>query len=367
MTAPFKILATEGSARSGVFTTAHGSFETPAFMPVGTQATVKGVTAEQLTALGAQIVLSNTYHLHLRPGDELIRSIGGLHRFMGWNGPILTDSGGFQVFSLAKLRKVTRDGVKFQSHLDGTPCFLSPERVIEIQTNLGVDIMMILDECLGYPATEDQAAESTELTHYWAERARAVKPENGSFMFGIVQGGMYPKLREESARGLIGLNFDGYAIGGLSVGEPIPLMYDLTESTTALLPNDRVRYLMGVGTPRDLVECVYRGIDMFDCVIPTRSGRFGRLFTETGFINIRNKEFRSDLSPVDSECDCYTCQGFSRAYLSHLTHAEEVLAVTLASIHNLRFYQRLMGRIRDSIKQGSFLSFRENFLAKHCY
>lgn len=350
-----------------MFTTMHGSFETPAFMPVGTQATVKGVTTDRLEELGAQIILANTYHLHLRPGDELIGELGGLHRFMGWSGPILTDSGGFQVFSLAKLRKVTREGVKFQSHLDGSPCFLSPEKAVEIQTNLGVDIMMILDECLAYPATEDAAARSLELTQHWAERSRAVKPENGSMMFGIVQGGMFPKLREESARGLVGLNFNGYAIGGLSVGEPIPLMYELTESTTALLPADKVRYLMGVGTPRDLVECVYRGIDMFDCVIPTRSGRFGRLYTEDGFLNIRNREFRTDPGPIDSECDCYTCRGFSRAYLAHLTHAEEVLAVTLASIHNLRFYQRLMGRIRDSIRQSSFTSFRENFLAKHRY
>lgn len=359
----FSINATAGRARRGVFHTAHGSFETPAFMPVGTQGTVKAVTPAQLQELGAQIVLSNTYHLHLRPGDELIRDLGGLHRFMGWSGPILTDSGGYQVFSLAKLRKITEQGVSFQSHLDGAPVLFTPERVVQIQENLGVDIMMVLDECLPYPATREEAEQSLALTLRWAERSQRARTQRERVLaFGIVQGGMYPELRQRAAAELVAMNFDGYAIGGLSVGEPTALMAEMTDVATRVLPEDRVRYLMGVGTPQDIVRSVGLGIDMFDCVIPTRSARFGRLYVGKGYINIRNKQYRADPLPIEEGCDCYACANFSRAYVSHLIHADEILGAQLASLHNLRFYQRLVAQIRHKISDGSFEAFAEDFL-----
>jgi len=360
----FDVIATSGDARRGRFTTKlHGSFETPGFMPVGTQATVKGVTPEQLRALGAEIVLSNTYHLHLRPGDEAIREFGGIHKFMSWSGPILTDSGGYQIFSLTKLRKLSDEGVTFQSHIDGRKISLTPEKVVEIQENLGVDIMMVLDECLGYPAERSDVLRSLELTTKWAKRARAAKKREGTSIFGIVQGGMYPEYRKEACERLIEIGFDGYAVGGLSVGEPPAMMYELTEATTPYLPKDKIRYLMGVGTPEDLVNGVARGIDLFDCVIPTRSARFGRLYTSTGSINIRNATFRRDDSPIDPKCDCYTCQNFTKAYLSHLIHAGEALSVTLTSIHNLHFYQNLVKAMRKAISEGTFQSFQKEFLS----
>ena len=361
----FDVLAEDGLARTGVFQTAHGSFETPAFMPVGTQGTVKGVTPRELRELNAQIILSNTYHLELRPGSELIRDLGGLHRFMGWDGPILTDSGGYQVFSLAKLRKLSERGVEFQSHLDGGKVFFTPERVIEIQENLGVDIMMVLDECLPFPSTAEAADRSLELTLRWAERSLAARKRPECLMFGIVQGGMHADLRAKACERLCAMPFDGYAIGGLSVGEPPSVMLEVAGLSASKLPREKIRYLMGVGTPTDLVQAVALGIDLFDCVIPTRSGRFGRLFTAAGPINIRNQQFRADSQPIEPGCDCYSCRNFSRAYISHLTHTKEILASELASLHNLRFYQRLMERIRLSIKSGSFSRFYQDFLSHY--
>ena len=358
----FNVNIAENLARTGVYQTTHGAFETPAFMPVGTQATVKGLGPKELKELGAQILLSNTYHLHLRPGDELIRDLGGLHKFMAWDGPILTDSGGYQVFSLAKLRKLSDEGVSFQSHLDGSKINLTPERVVEIQENLGVDIAMVLDECLAYPAEEAEARKSLELTMSWAKRSLAAKRSDSMSLFGIVQGGMFEHLRKEACERLVEIGFAGYAIGGLSVGEPINLMREMTELSCAVLPQNKVRYLMGVGTPTDLLESVALGVDMFDCVIPTRSARFGRLYTSEGYINIKNSEFRSDESPIEENCDCYTCQNFSKAYISHLTHAGEILAASLSSIHNLRFYQRLMENMRSAIKEQRFNEFAKDFL-----
>ena len=361
----FDILAREGRARTGVCSTAHGAFETPAFMPVGTQGTVKGCTPAQLKELGAQILLSNTYHLHLRPGDELIRDLGGLHKFMNWPGPILTDSGGYQVFSLAKLRKLDADGVSFQSHIDGSPVRFTPESVIRIQENLGVDIMMVLDECLSFPSTFEAAAQSLAITNAWAERSQSARTRAECAAFGIVQGGMHPELRIKACTELAKMNFEGYAIGGLSVGEPVPLMLEIAGLSAEALPENKPRYLMGVGTPRDLVQAVGLGIDMFDCVIPTRSARFGRLYTQTGYINIRNQSFRRDENAIDMGCDCYVCRNFSRAYISHLIHAKEMLGSQLATLHNLRFYQRLMGDMRSAIKAGTFLKFSQSFLSIH--
>jgi queuine tRNA-ribosyltransferase len=359
----FSIQAKDGKARKGKFVTAHGTFNTPAFMPVGTQGTVKGMTPKSLRDIGAEIILSNTYHLHLRPGDELIKRLGGLHSFMGWDGPILTDSGGFQVFSLASLRNLAAQGVTFRSHIDGAMVEFTPEKVVLIQENLGVDIMMVLDECLGYPAQKDAAERSLELTMKWAERSQAARARAETLAFGIVQGGMFEDLREQSATGLSAVNFDGYAIGGLSVGEPRELMDRMTEVSTSHLPENKIRYLMGVGTPSDIVSAVGMGVDLFDCVIPTRSARFGRLFTPEKFINIRNEAFKEDTGPIDPTCDCYTCSNFSRAYLSHLMRSKEALFVELASIHNLRFYEHLMQRIQEAIVQGNYQDFAQEFLS----
>ncbi len=360
----FEVLACEGRARAGRFFTGHGAFETPAFMPVGTQGTVKGVTPRELTDLGAEIVLSNSYHLHVRPGERLIAELGGLHSFMGWTGPILTDSGGFQVFSLSSLRKFTDTGVTFRSHVDGALIEFTPERVIEIQQTLGVDIAMVLDECLAYPASAAQALASWKRTLRWAERSLAARTANGMLLFGIAQGGMYEDLRVQSAAELSALPFDGYAIGGLSVGEPTGLMRQMLQASARALPEAKLHYLMGVGTPSDIVEAVSEGIDLFDCVMPTRSARFGRLYTEEGFINIRNQTFRRDPRPVEPNCSCYSCRNFSRAYLAHLIHAQEALFVVLSSIHNLHFYQRLMKDIRNAIKRGGFTEFKDKLLGK---
>ncbi len=331
-------------------------------MPVGTQGTVKGVLPRDLRELGAEIVLSNTYHLHLRPGEQLIAKLGGLHQFMQWSGPILTDSGGYQVFSLSHLRELTEEGVHFRSHVDGAPLFFTPEKVIQIQETLGVDIMMVLDECLKYPSEKAETAKSLELTLKWAKRSKLARTRAESRAFGIVQGGMFEDLRRESAERLVEIGFDGYAIGGLSVGEPSELLYSVTDLTTKFLPSDHIRYLMGVGYPNDIVQAVSSGVDLFDCVIPTRSARFGRIFYEQGHINIRNAQFRDDPKPLEEGCQCYTCCNFSRAYLSHLIHSKEVLAVVLASIHNLYFYQHLMRRIRSAISAGTFSEFAHNFL-----
>jgi len=351
--------------RLGKVITSHGEVTTPVFMPVGTQATVKTLSPQDLRDIGAEIILSNTYHLFLRPGHELIRDLGGLHGFMNWERPVLTDSGGFQVFSLADLRKVTDEGVTFQSHVDGgAKHFIAPEQAVEIQEALGADIIMAFDECIPYPATKDYAQESLERTHRWARRCREAKRDTGQALFGIVQGGMYPDLRKRSAETLVDIGFEGYAIGGLSVGETKPLMYEMIEATAPHLPADQPRYLMGVGTPEDLVEGVDRGIDLFDCVMPTRNARNGTFFTSFGKMAIRNSRYERDSGPLDPECGCYTCRTFSRAYLRHLFNAGEVLALRLGTIHNLTFYLDLMRKIRKSIEEDRFREFKKEFLAK---
>jgi len=372
----FRLTHTDGRARRGTLTTPHGTIETPVFMPVGTQGTVKAVTHAQLEALGASIILGNTYHLHLRPGDALIGALGGLHRFSGWTRPLLTDSGGYQVFSLTDRRKLTENGVAFTSHLDGSAHLLTPEIAVDIQARLGSDISMAFDECLPYPVDHDVAREAVDRTVRWAARGRqrfqevyshtgaegSVQPTNrGQAQFGIVQGGVYADLRERSAEGTLAVGFDAYAIGGLSVGEPIDVMYDVVGYTAAWLPDGRPRYLMGAGTPADLVECVARGIDMFDCVLPTRNARNGQLFTSTGRLNIKNAAFATDDRPIDEDCQCYTCRTHSRAYLRHLFVAREMTAGTLNSLHNLHFYLDTMRRIREAIEFGRFESFRQAF------
>jgi queuine tRNA-ribosyltransferase len=352
-------------ARLGKITTDHGEINTPVFMPVGTQATVKTLSPDDLMSIGAQIILSNTYHLFLRPGHELIKEFGGLHRFMGWERPVLTDSGGFQVFSLADLRKITEEGVTFQSHIDGgSKHFVTPEYAIEIQEALGADIIMTFDECIPFPATHDYARESLERTLRWAKRCQNAKKKTGQALFGIVQGGMYPELRKRSAEALVDIGFDGYALGGLSVGETKPVMYEMIETSVPSLPEDKPRYLMGVGTPEDLVEGVERGIDMFDCVMPTRNARNGTFFTSFGKVVIRNAQYEGAKQPIDPECGCYTCRNFTRAYLRHLFNAGEVLALRLGTIHNLFFYLDLMRNVRASIEAKKFQEFKEEFLAK---
>ena len=363
----FELLAKDGGARRGRLTTAHGRVETPVFMPVGTQATVKGLTPADLEAAGARIVLGNTYHLFLRPGHELIRTLGGLHRFMAWPGAILTDSGGFQVWSLAKLRKVTDDGVEFRAPLDGATRFLTPELAIEIQRALGADIAMVLDECLAYPATRETTERSLERTLQWAERCRAAHAGggDGQALFGIVQGGTDPEIRARAAAATVALGFDGYAIGGMAVGEPKPQMYALTELVAAALPPARPRYLMGVGKPEDLVESVARGVDMFDCVLPTRNARNGQAFTSTGTVTIKQAQWTRDPAPLDAHCTCYTCRHFSRAYLRHLFVAEELLAYRLLTVHNVQFYLGLMAAMREAIEASAFEAFRARFYARY--
>jgi queuine tRNA-ribosyltransferase len=338
--------------------------ETPVFMPVGTQASIKALLPVEAAAQGAEIILCNTYHLYLRPGHELIRDLGGLHRFMAWDGPILTDSGGFQVFSLAALRQVTDEGVVFQSHLDGSRHFLGPEKTIEIQRALGADIIMPLDECVRYPTSYDYARAALDRTHRWALRCRAAHPGETPALFGILQGSIFPDLRERSALELTRLDFPGYAVGGLSVGESPAEMYETLGFTAALLPPDRPRYLMGVGTPADLVEGVARGVDLFDCVMPTRHARTGSLFTPDGHLNIKGARYARDEAPVDPGCGCYTCAHFTRAYLRHLFVAGEILGIRLNTIHNLYFYTDLMRRIRAAIEAGSFAAFAADFLAR---
>jgi queuine tRNA-ribosyltransferase len=349
-------------ARTGKILTPHGEVATPAFMPVGTQGAVKALTPDQIRDLGAEIILGNAYHLYLRPGHRLIAAQGGLHRFMNWDGPILTDSGGFQIYSLSALRTITDEGVDFQSHIDGSSHFLSPETIVEIQEALGSDIMMCLDECIPYPATRDEAEAALRRTTRWAARSIAARRDRSQGLFGIIQGGVYPDLRRLAAESLLEIGFDGYALGGLSVGEPKEVMLENLAATTPLLPEDRPRYLMGVGTPEDLVESVYHGIDMFDCVMPTRSARNGLLFTNGEKVVIKNARYREDGSPVDSACDCYTCRNYSRAYLRHLYVAGEILAMVLNTIHNLRYYLRLMERIREAVLQGRYRDFRDRFL-----
>jgi len=347
-------------ARTGTLVTAHGAIETPVFMPVGTQGTVKSLAPTDLHDIGAGIILGNTYHLYLRPGDELVARLGGLHRFMAWDGPILTDSGGFQVFSLAGLRQITEEGVTFASHIDGSRHLFSPEKVIDIQHHLGSDIMMVLDECVPYGADRAYTEKSLGLTSRWAARCRAAHPAgaNGQLLFGIVQGGFFKDLRAQSAEQLIDLDFDGYALGGLSVGESRPEMYDILNDATPHLPADKPRYLMGVGAPRDLLAGMAAGIDMFDCVLPTRNARNGTLFTRSGKVNIKRAVYRDDASPLDPDCPCYACRTFSKAYLRHLYIARELLSYRLNTLHNLTFFLRMMEDARTAIRQGRFAAFR---------
>jgi queuine tRNA-ribosyltransferase len=371
----FSLLATDGGARLGEFQTPHGRVQTPAFMPVGTQGSVKAMRQRDLEEAGAQIILGNTYHLYLRPGDPLIARRGGLHRFIGWPHPILTDSGGYQVFSLAERRKIAEDGAEFRSHLDGSPHLLTPERATDIQARLGSDIAMVLDECLAFPATREDAARSMERSVRWARRCRqqltqireGALPDvgatnEGQAQFGIVQGGVFQDLRDQSAGATVDIGFEGYAIGGLSVGEPLDLMYAVVGDTARRLPGAQPRYLMGTGTPEDLVECVARGIDMFDCVLPTRNARNGQLFTSEGRVNIKNARYAEDDRPVDPACGCYTCRTHSRAYLRHLYAAGEMAAGALNTLHNLSFYLDTMRRIRDAISLRTFDRFRQEFL-----
>ena len=370
MAIKFELLkeAKDCKARLGKLYTPHGVIETPVFMPVGTRATVKAMTPEEVKDLGAQIILSNTYHLYLRPGHELIKEAGGLHKFMNWHGPILTDSGGFQVFSLGKLRKIKEEGVEFKSHIDGSTHFISPEKSIEIQNALGSDIMMCFDECTPYPCSYEYAKASMERTTRWAKRCKEYhKDWDKQGLFGIVQGSTFKDLREQSARDLVELDFPGYAVGGLSVGEPKDLMCEVLDYTTPLLPKNKPRYLMGVGTPDYLFEAVIRGIDMADCVLPTRIARNGTVLTSQGKLVIRNAKYARDFSKLDPECDCYACTNYSRAYIRHLFNVNEILAARLTTIHNLYFLIKLMDNIREAIREDRLLEYKEEFYKKYGY
>lgn len=359
----FEKLGEDGRARRGRLTFPRGTVETPAFMPVGTYGTVKGMLPRDIHEIGAEIILGNTFHLMLRPGTEVVKAHGDLHDFTQWQGPILTDSGGFQVFSLGEMRKITEDGVTFRSPVDGSPVELSPEIAIQVQRDLGSDIVMIFDECTPYPATERQAKDSMELSLRWAQRSKDAHEGNPAALFGIVQGGMYESLRDYSLEGLTDIGFDGYAIGGLSVGEPKEDMIRILDHLPPKMPEDKPRYLMGVGRPEDIVEAVRRGVDMFDCVMPTRNARNGYLFTSTGIVKIRNARHRHDTSPLDERCDCYTCKNFSRSYLHHLDKCGEMLGSQLNTIHNLRFYQNLMAGLRGAIEAGTLSDFVTDFYA----
>jgi queuine tRNA-ribosyltransferase len=363
--ANFSLTSIDKQARAGLLTVSHGVIATPVFMPVGTYGTVKAMTAEELVSIGAQIVLGNTFHLMLRPGEKVIRNHGGLHDFMSWRKPILTDSGGYQVFSLGALRKISEKGVTFKSPINGDKIFLSPERSIEVQKWLNSDIAMVFDECTPYPANEEMARLSMEMSLRWAARSKQAHEGSSNALFGIVQGGMYQNLRSESAEKLRRLDFDGYAIGGLSVGEPKGDMLRIMAHTAALLPEDKPRYLMGVGTPEDLLNAIGEGVDMFDCVLPTRNARNGHLYTSQGIVRIRNAEHRNSLEPLDQSCACSTCQNYSRAYLHHLQRSNEILGARLNTLHNLHFYQSLMSAAREAIQTGKFEIFKNSFLQNY--
>ena len=360
----FKVAHQDGLARRGRIDFPRGAVQTPAFMPVGTYGTVKGMLPRDIVGIGAEIILGNTFHLWLRPGTDVIRAHGDLHDFMGWEGPILTDSGGFQVFSLDELRKVTEEGVVFKSPVNGDRVFLDPETSMQIQRDLGSDVVMIFDECTPYPATEAEAERSMRLSLRWAQRSKEAHGDNPAALFGIIQGGMYPDLRKRSLAALADIGFDGYAVGGLSVGEPKAEMLRVLDNLSGELPAEAPRYLMGVGTPADLLEGVRRGIDMFDCVMPTRNARNGHLFTSRGVIKLRNARHKTSTEPLDADCDCYTCQNFSRAYLAHLDKCNEILGSQLATIHNLRFYQNHMSAIRAAIEAGDLDGFARAFYAR---
>ena len=354
----------DSQARRGTLTFPRGKVETPAFMPVGTYGSVKGLNPEQVEALGADIILGNTFHLMLRPGTDIIKAHGDLHDFIGWDKPILTDSGGFQVFSLGDMRKITEEGVQFSSPVNGDKVMMTPESSMQVQRDLGSDIVMIFDECTPYPATHQEAADSMRMSLRWAQRSKEAHGDNSSALFGIIQGGMYEDLRDESLAGLADIDFDGFAVGGLSVGEPKDDMMRVLKHIAPKMPKDKPRYLMGVGKPEDLVEGVRRGIDMFDCVMPTRNARNGHLFTHNGVVKLRNAANKTDTGPIDPECDCYTCQNYSRAYLHHLDKCGEILGATLNSIHNLHYYQTLMAGLRRSLEEGTFASFVDDFYAR---
>ncbi len=355
----FKVSHTDGSARRGVISFPRGDIQTPAFMPVGTYGTVKGMTPRDIHEIGADIILGNTFHLMLRPGTQIVKDHGTLHDFIAWDKPILTDSGGFQVFSLGDLRKITEQGVVFKSPIDGSKVELDPEISMRVQRELGSDIVMIFDECTPYPATEEQAKVSMELSLRWAERSKVAHGDNPSALFGIVQGGMYPKLREESLKALEEIGFDGYAIGGLSVGEPKEDMLNILDAMSPVMPEKSPRYLMGVGTPLDIVNAVSRGIDMFDCVMPTRNARNSHIFTSQGVLRLRNAKFKMDQAPLAPNCNCYTCENFSRAYIHHLDKCHEMLGAQLATIHNLAYYQKLMSDLRCAIEEGRLQAFKD--------
>lgn len=357
----FQVIATDGKARRAELSFSRGKIQTPVFMPVGTAATVKSVTPEELNDVGAQIILGNTFHLLLRPGTEVIEAHGGLHNFMNWQKPILTDSGGFQVWSLAEIRKLSEKGATFKSPIDGREIFLGPEEAIAVQHSLGSDIVMIFDECTPYPATEAEARKSMELSLRWAKRSQEAHGDNPSALFGIVQGGMYKNLREESLQGLVDMDFDGYALGGLSVGEPKEDMQRVLEEVAYQMPADKPRYVMGVGKPEDLVMAVEQGVDMFDCVLPTRNARNGWFYTDHGVVKIRNAKYLKDTGPIQEGCECYTCRNYSRAYLKHLLKSNELLGARLATIHNLHYFHVLMQRIRDAIEAGTFAEFKATF------
>jgi queuine tRNA-ribosyltransferase len=360
----FELKNTDGVARRGTLNFERGNVQTPAFMPVGTYGTVKAMTPEEVKGIGAEIILGNTFHLMLRPSTEIIKAHGDLHDFMHWDKPILTDSGGFQVFSLAKMRKITEEGVTFNSPIDGSKIFLDPERSMQVQRDLGSDIVMSFDECTPYPATYEEAKYSMELSMRWAKRSKDAFSDNPNALFGIVQGGMYPELRKQSVDALTDIGFDGYALGGLSVGETEEERIEILDSSVDPLPQDRPRYLMGVGTPLDILKAVERGIDMFDCVIPTRHARTGFIYTSEGVLKIRNARFKDDIRPLDEECGCYTCQHYSRAYLKHLDKCNEILGVRLLTIHNLFFYQKLMQGIRTAIENKVFKTYKNEFISK---
>ena len=357
----FELQHTDGKARAGVLRFARGEVNTPAFMPVGTYGTVKGLNPGQIRETGADMILANSFHLMLRPGAQIVQDHGGLHGFMGWERPILTDSGGFQVFSLGAMRKISEKGVEFRSPINGDRIFLGPESAIALQQQLGADVIMVFDDCTAYPATPEQARHSMELSLRWAQRCHRAHGDHPAALFGIIQGGMYPELREQSLAGLVDLGFPGYAIGGLSVGEPRDEMSTVMRHCAQRMPADRPRYLMGVGTPGDIVEAVCAGIDMFDCVMPTRNARNGHLFTSQGLLRIRNARYRNDTTPLDSACRCYTCQNFSRAYLHHLDKCNEILGSQLNTLHNLHYYQQLMKQLRQAIKQDQLEAFAHNF------
>ena len=360
----FKLHKKHGKARRATFMTAHGSFETPTFMAVGTKATVKAMTPEELKECGTQVVLGNTYHLHLRPGEKLIKKMGGLHKFMNWHGPILTDSGGFQVFSLSGLRKMTEEGVEFNSHLDGAKHFISPERSMEIQMDLGSDIIMAFDECLQYPATDEDIKRSMDLTHRWLLRSHKAMVRPESLLFGIVQGGLSLEHRKYSLQQVTSVDLPGYALGGFSVGEPIHLMHELLPDIAPLMPENKPRYLMGVGTPLDLIISIDAGVDMFDCVLPTRVARNGTLYTWQGKVSIKRQEYKEDSGPLDPECDCYTCKNYSRAYLRHLFLSGEILGSRLNTIHNLHFYMTVMRKAREALEQDRWEQYRDDCLTR---